>query len=196
MKIKAINTKYKGYYFRSRLEARWAVYFDSMDLKWEYEKEGFNFGNGINYLPDFWFPELEMWGEVKPTELNKDEMDKVALLVKGTHKHCIILSGIPERKPYEIIFPDIDVYGKPLIDGSGETGYYCNGEFYEYPGEELNITLLSTNCAISNYHNYPKNEGRFYTAFDDAEINEDYFNDIDRHVENAKSARFEFNNKK
>jgi hypothetical protein len=39
--IKAIETQYKGYRFRSRLEARWAVFFDALDIKWEYEKEGY-----------------------------------------------------------------------------------------------------------------------------------------------------------
>jgi hypothetical protein len=31
--MKAIETKYNKYLFRSRLEARWAVYFDSLDIK-------------------------------------------------------------------------------------------------------------------------------------------------------------------
>ena len=51
--IKAIETKYKGYRFRSRLEARWAVYFDTLGVAWEYEPEGFDLGNGLYYLPDF-----------------------------------------------------------------------------------------------------------------------------------------------
>jgi len=42
--IKAIETVYKGYRFRSRLEARWAVFFENVGIKWEYEKEGFEFG--------------------------------------------------------------------------------------------------------------------------------------------------------
>lgn len=33
--IKAIETYYKGYMFRSRLEARWAVFFDASGIKWE-----------------------------------------------------------------------------------------------------------------------------------------------------------------
>jgi hypothetical protein len=41
--IKPIETRYKGYRFRSRLEARWAVFFDTMEIPWEYEKEGFKF---------------------------------------------------------------------------------------------------------------------------------------------------------
>ena len=67
--MKPIETKYKGYKFRSRLEARWAVFFDSLGLDWEYEKEGFDLGNGLYYLPDFYLPNLagrKVWIEVKP----------------------------------------------------------------------------------------------------------------------------------
>lgn len=51
--IKAIQTEYKGYLFRSRLEARWAVFFDACGAKWEYEPEGYDLGGGLRYLPDF-----------------------------------------------------------------------------------------------------------------------------------------------
>lgn len=54
MKIKAIETKYSGRYFRSRLEARWAVWFAEMGIKWEYEIVGMDL-DGERYLPDF-FP--------------------------------------------------------------------------------------------------------------------------------------------
>lgn len=65
--IKAIETRYKGYRFRSRLEARWAVFFDSLSVKWEYECEGYETEYG-RYLPDFvvtgtdgakWFVEIK-----------------------------------------------------------------------------------------------------------------------------------------
>lgn len=42
MSIQAIETVYKGYHFRSRLEARWAVFFDTLGIEWEYEKEGYD----------------------------------------------------------------------------------------------------------------------------------------------------------
>ena len=51
--MKAIQTEYKGYLFRSRLEARWAVFFDACGVDWEYEPEGYDLGDGIWYLPDF-----------------------------------------------------------------------------------------------------------------------------------------------
>ena len=52
--INAILTKYNGYTFRSRQEARWAVFFDYLGVEYEYEKEGFDLPCGY-YLPDFGF---------------------------------------------------------------------------------------------------------------------------------------------
>lgn len=51
--IRAIETEYKGYRFRSRLEARWAVFFDALGIEYEYEPEGFCLPSGKLYLPDF-----------------------------------------------------------------------------------------------------------------------------------------------
>ena len=57
--IKAIETLYDGYRFRSRLEARWAVFFNTLGIKYEYEPEGFELPNGMRYLPDF---KIKCWG--------------------------------------------------------------------------------------------------------------------------------------
>ena len=51
--IKPIETVYNGYRFRSRLEARWAVFFDALEVEYEYEPEGFLLPSGNKYLPDF-----------------------------------------------------------------------------------------------------------------------------------------------
>ena len=61
-------TRYQGYHFRSRLEARWAVFFDHLGLRWEYEPEGFDLPSGRSYLPDFLVKTCggEWWVEVKP----------------------------------------------------------------------------------------------------------------------------------
>lgn len=101
--IKAIDTFYKGYKFRSRLEARWAVYFDSIGIEWEYEIEGFEFKDGTKYLPDFWLPQVNMWAEVKAKELNKKESDKVRKLAETTQHEVLILIGMPKEEAYEVI---------------------------------------------------------------------------------------------
>jgi hypothetical protein len=50
--VKALETRWRGHRFRSRTEARWAVFLDTYGVRWEYEPESFSLG-GVNYLPDF-----------------------------------------------------------------------------------------------------------------------------------------------
>ena len=101
MMIKAIETQYKGYRFRSRLEARWAVYFDSIGLKWDYEMEGFQLENGIWYLPDFYIPgfgyiEIKALGMVTP-----EEIEKCRLVSKLPGEiSCALFEGSPDEKEY------------------------------------------------------------------------------------------------
>src|SRR5215210_7860944 len=40
--LKPRETTYQGCRFRSRIEARWAVFFDNLGIKWWYEPEGFS----------------------------------------------------------------------------------------------------------------------------------------------------------
>jgi hypothetical protein len=65
--IPAIPTLYAGVLFRSRTEARWAKFWDELDIRWDYEPQGFVTAAGIPYLPDFAvFPALGLlWVEIK-----------------------------------------------------------------------------------------------------------------------------------
>lgn len=66
MSITPLETRYAGCRFRSRLEARWAVFFDHLGIKWEYEPQGYTVGPSKRpYLPDFRLPELQAFVEVK-----------------------------------------------------------------------------------------------------------------------------------
>ena len=46
--IKAIETRYGGHLFRSRLEARWAMFFDLAGIPWQYELEAYELPRCIN----------------------------------------------------------------------------------------------------------------------------------------------------
>ena len=115
MEIKAIPTIYKGYKFRSRLEARWAVFFDAMGIEWEYEREGFVldrlaekddgdgviYGGNIFYLPDFYLPKEDLWVEVKPyqfTELEGETLQRFA-----RHFSIVAAIGLPDTKEYTLL---------------------------------------------------------------------------------------------
>lgn len=63
MTIKPIETLYRGHYFRSKAEARFAVFLDCLGVKWDYEPQGFDLGNGLKYLPDFKIYNVEIWDE-------------------------------------------------------------------------------------------------------------------------------------
>lgn len=55
--IRAIQTFYNGTYFRSRIEARWAVFFDVLGVKYEYEPDKFELKSS-RYIPDFRIDDL------------------------------------------------------------------------------------------------------------------------------------------
>jgi hypothetical protein len=91
--VKPIPTSYDGYRFRSRLEARWAVFFHTLQIDYRYEPEGWDL-EGTWYQPDFWFPEQDCWIEVKPSRmLTEDEREKARLLALHSGKEVYILAG-------------------------------------------------------------------------------------------------------
>jgi hypothetical protein len=112
--LKAIDTEYDGHLFRSRLEARWAVFFKSMNMDYRYEEEGYELGIGFGrYLPDFWLPNLfgENEGafiEIKANKPTKEEIIK-----------CDRLSELSD-KPVYLFFGDI---GVPVTDFKTMPGF-------------------------------------------------------------------------
>lgn len=92
--LKAIETSYKGYRFRSRLEARWAVFFDALGVPYEYEKEGFDLGAAGRYLPDFWLPKQRTWLEIKPLG-GWQYSPKCQALADGSGDRVVFVAGSP-----------------------------------------------------------------------------------------------------
>lgn len=99
--MKAIETQYKGRLFRSRLEARWAVFFDTLGVAWEYE-EGCGLEDGMHYLPDFWLPDVcasgrsgGLWLEIKDRPPTKSEAADLARVMCGTGAGGAIATGEP-----------------------------------------------------------------------------------------------------
>lgn len=105
MTIKAIETRYNGYRFRSRTEARWAVFFDAAGIRYEYEKEGYELPSG-RYLPDFWLPDVEggAWFEVKGVAPSAGEIRAMHELVDVTEvTFAVITHGGPEVTRLSVI---------------------------------------------------------------------------------------------
>lgn len=94
--LKALETVYKGYRFRSRLEARWALFFDRLNIAWRYEPEGFDL-DGEGYLPDFYLPHTSggIYFETKGTSPNERERRVASKLSEVSRRLVIISSGDP-----------------------------------------------------------------------------------------------------
>lgn len=129
MNVRAIETVYKGYRFRSRLEARWAVFFDECGLDWQYEVEGFELPSG-RYLPDFYLPK-HGYVEIKPPPAPTIKMPKIYMAGR-MGKACY--------RPFNIqckdILPwsDVGITKTPtFIRNIGSTKIYYTGPF-DYEG--------------------------------------------------------------
>lgn len=141
--VKAIETSYRGYRFRSRLEARWAVFFDELKIGFQYEPEGFELEDGLRYLPDFFIPRIEFFAEVKPVELTKAERHKATLLSKYTKMPVLLLVGPPDFKTYDAIAAwdenwgplvtdyllDVDYHSRKYFDDEHRLYSSCAGSF-------------------------------------------------------------------
>ncbi len=92
----SMPTKWNGITFRSRLEARWAVFFDSLkpSIEYLYEPELIQTPWGP-YLPDFYLPAINTFWIVKGQPIEKDEIEKVFWIGERGFGVCIHEGQIP-----------------------------------------------------------------------------------------------------
>ena len=168
IKVPAIQTRYQGYRFRSRLEARWAVFFDHIGLWWEYEPEGFDV-DGTYYLPDFYIRSLGVYAEVKPKQFTEKEYALIAA-VGG-----LVLDGLPDHKFY-IASGTVCYACQPEEPDCQGLCYQCyqDKEKRDFWGIDLIRSL---------------DKARLWYTFG-ADDGNDYF-ELNQAVQAARSARFE-----
>lgn len=116
-KIKPIETWYNGYKFRSRLEARWAVFFDAMGWRYQYEPEGFVLPSGAWYLPDFYLPDFDCWFEIKGQYPTLDERSVADQLSESFNYY--ILYGPCAEGEHGAYWRDVDPSENTLMDYDG-----------------------------------------------------------------------------
>lgn len=90
--LKAIETVYGNHRYRSREEARWAVFLDVLRIPFEYEKEGYDL-DGLWYLPDFWLPQQQVWFEVKGQFPDETEWEKAGRLAVAAEREVWVACG-------------------------------------------------------------------------------------------------------
>lgn len=150
---KPIETIYKGYRFRSRLEARWAVVFDGLNIEYQYEPEGFVLEDGEKYLPDFYIVTLDCYFEVKGLLPTEDEIRKASKLAESTGKFVYLAFGeIPYLEEWSFN-PDSMYMFYP--DGAMDNQYYfcecpqCGAIGIEYNGRSDRLVCKNNGCQKS-----------------------------------------------
>ena len=130
--IKAIETYYKGYRFRSRLEARWAVFFDALGVRYEYEPEGYYTQYG-GYLPDFYLPGSSCFVEIKGVGAFNISLDgENALMTAGRespNRFAAFMHDVYKDHPVLICFGDPwDAFLTKQHGGNGEHFLFYEGK--------------------------------------------------------------------
>lgn len=169
--IKAKPTVYNGNRFRSRLEARWACFFDLLGWKWKYEPFDLN----------GWTPDFIVYGkdsrfvlvEIKPFvdgEILKSYQQKISKAAKG--HNCIILfdgfeksdwGGVVAGYQFDTVIGSsiyngepFQIHWKDLQDGI-DSQYDLGSLFFAFDGllwtDDKNRKLFLSNNAIE-YKNF------------------------------------------
>lgn len=95
--MKSIKTEYKGFMFRSKLEATWALFFDFIEVDWDYEPEGFELDNGEWYLPDFYIHNWEIYIEIKYKNYEDEKIREKMMEFRnsGDGNAILLIKGYP-----------------------------------------------------------------------------------------------------
>ena len=190
--LKPIETIYNGYRFRSRLEARWAVFFDALGVRYEYEPEGFDLGNGLYYLPDF------LLHDIMPRYAQGDYLRDVYVEVKGqpNPEDAKKIAAFAEHFPIWVVgaLPDPDRYARSCEEQREAFCHdVCSGKYQ-----------FDNRCVFCPYdHGTIDGDGcfAFSLGYDDgtlsfhgADSNYDYgveYPEIKNALRKARQARFE-----
>jgi hypothetical protein len=151
----AIRTDYHGQQFRSKLEAKWAMVLDELQVVWEYEPEARYTQHG-GYLPDFYLPRMKggLWLEIKPYDaFEKGEDPRWPEFAMQRDQPLVVAYGLSD--PYQLP----DAYGeqpgvciKCFPDGAIDQGYLltcclvCGSVGFEFEGRGARACSNRLSC--------------------------------------------------
>lgn len=168
--IMPIETIYKNIVFRSRLEARWAIFFEEMGIEYEYEPETFLVpfnGYSMKYCPDFVLHNIKctdnilqpIYVEVKGRERYCDiyEMDRRKFESFAKNNSLLVLGSLPFRVSDMFQHPDY-ISNFYLINGQDMPCF-----FKKYHGEPwlVDSYRASTDCRTTDDALYIANKACF-----------------------------------
>jgi hypothetical protein len=186
MDIHLVEIIYKGNKFRSKLDAKWAVFFDECGFKWEYNAKGFGFG-WEEYEPCFRLSNVDGRcgykddGILYVAVINSKEIPPKGYNVPPVDCPIYVVGNIPYADDIYAFFNVIaevhynsDLFGFDTTDGDGyPAGLFCNkfgnpellGPDHELGNVDWGVTRQAYQKArsirfnLSNEDNKRKSEG-------------------------------------
>lgn len=185
--MNAIPTLYDGHQFRSKLEARWAVFFNELEVKYEYEPEAFICADGSQYTPDFFLPDTFLrdkdskgvYVEIKPDIFDSREYAEYLLRIASAldGSNFVLLSGDPLH----------------LVRYAYDKHYYAENKSEQIqPWWDNEMVLMF--CEKCNILKVEFNEGNYFNC--PVCGNDTWDHPIRKAALVARKYRFVFNNKK
>lgn len=199
----ARQTFYNGTLFKSQLEAKWAVFFDTLNIEWVYEPcviehTDVYTNRKLCYKPDFYLPRLGLYVEVKPTwERLIAEGGKISTLIDWgnsvlSYNGLLILGQIPYWDYRNDMRPEFMVL-------SWYKGVSSRRAYFDYGYDEHNTKYFFVRqsddvCDIADSPSFPD---PFYDEFPEKLYDlmpEKSGTDIINAFREANSARFNYDN--
>lgn len=151
----SLETSYKQYDMKSRLEARTAYLLDALNIEWEYEQSQHLLTNGEIYIPDFYLPEHEQFIECKG-DLEDPSCSKPKNLAEESGVEAIILSH--NKAVFLVQFVNEQSIGECENINLVKCSKCENYSFVP--------NVASWHCRVCEFHN-GNNDIKIYSIFDE-----------------------------
>lgn len=112
-----LKVYYKGQHFRSHVHARWAVFFDSIGVEYEYQPELVLRTRRVapildkaeckNFSPDFWLPHQSYWVVLAHHRATPEAIEKAKRVCQSGFEENTTFGYVPK---FEVVLLSGDVY--------------------------------------------------------------------------------------
>ena len=96
----AIPTVYKNVQYRSRLEARFAHLLDELHVRFVYEPMAYRLASGSTYTIDFFFPDQQLYVELKPRRPHIEEEYKCEQMSVHGFRVTLLYGSAMHKPPF------------------------------------------------------------------------------------------------
>lgn len=198
--MEAKKTLYNNTFFRSKLEAKWAVFFDLAGIKYQYEPEAFLCEDKSQYTPDFFLPDaiLRSGGHLQVDE-TVDVWDYAIFIPDkpGVYLEIKPINYISDALYEKRITSAINPYSLVLMTGDPVESITNNQnvEIYQ-PNQNVQLSPYWDNCMVLMYCKlcgmvkFDFDEGNYYNCPNCHESISG--NELDEQAVKARNFKFQF----